>query len=98
MKERVEYIELLVDKLTELQISLRKAYNSLTFLRYKSDNITKAVTAYQLAFYKLVDTVPGLISNLHASIGASLCFDKTTELLRLKRLTDRKYQGRDRRR
>lgn len=61
-------LELLIEKLSDIQTSLPQDYRSETILRNKLLNSVRDVEACRLAYHKPADTVQGVISDLHASL------------------------------
>lgn len=61
-------LELLIEKLSDIQSSLPIEYRNETILKNKLLNAVKDVKDCQLAYHKPADTVQGVISDLHASL------------------------------
>lgn len=69
-KSPTECLELLIEKLSDIQTSLPKEYRSEIILRNKLLNAVRDVESCRLAYHKPAETVQGVISDLHASIAA----------------------------
>lgn len=72
-RKTTDWLQLLVNKLQDLQSSLPTAYKSEDILYNKTLNEVKDVEAYKLSHFKPADKVSGLIDNLHSAISTSSC-------------------------
>lgn len=67
-KSTLECLEILIEKMADIQFSLTDEYRSDKIFRDKLLKTVKDVDEGRLAYQKPADTVKGVISDLHASL------------------------------
>lgn len=92
-KSSSDCLELLISRLQDIQSSLLVEYKSDEILKDKLLNDIKYIDAFRLAYYKAVQTLQGLISDVHASLAAMTPCVPSHLHAPNAHFLDRKYKG-----
>lgn len=90
-KSASQCVELLITRLSDIQVSLPPEYHNDTILKNKLLNSVKKVEACRLAYQKPAETLQGIISDLHASVATVRTSDLSDPVVHY---TDRHYHRR----